>query len=835
MSLNDISLTAGMRSNLLNLQNTSALLDRTQSRLASGKKVNSALDNPTNFFAAQNHTQRASDLTSRKDGMSEAIQGVQAANKGISGITALIEAGKGLIQSARSADTAGRANLASQFNEVRAQITSLASDSGYKGKNFLKSETLDVLFNENGGSKLTIVGFDATASGLTIAAVSSGTTVTGSVVTGTTALAGTGTTATAKTVSTAIFVADVSHGQVITGVVSGTITSGVGILTETHTATLSSGSNSISATKVFAGATSTMSDGVSGSITLDFSTLSVGASGISLTGGIAISGAFINGIALSAADVGIISGNYDAIAAAGPAASGAIVGNLLSGVDSSAYTGATSTGMSVSFDFTIRAHNASGGAATPNMTVFDLAAGDQLSGLKGAGLSGSVAAGTGSVQLNVFVSGTFAASGSYTITGTGTSAQIVFTGTAIPPGTSVSYTYSTGLVAGVHSQDEITTFNASSTGLKVYLSGNLLAQDATSGYTVNTGTNSIRLASGLAGAVTYALSGHTTGTTVTMSVGATVTTAASVTTGYVSTGAGILTAASGTHTAMSGLTAGVVTGSSTTTAGAGAVTYKTTFSSNEDITATSGVASVTVGATTLTTGFTYDATTSGVSISLSSEYASGLAVSYTVKNANGSISAGAAGTTALTDTTAYVNGANTIDLSNGSAHDVITNQSTFTVGETLTSLQTITDVAISGAALASGSYSVSGSTITFAAGYAPTTGQAITYSITTASGSVAGGWATDTGLDTSLSQLDTALSTLRTQSAALASNLNVVSTRQDFTDGMVNTLLKGADNLTLADMNEEGANMLMLQTRQQLSTTSLKMASDAAQAVLRLF
>jgi len=50
MAMNDISLTAGMRSNLLSLQNTVDLLDRTQARLASGKKVNSALDNPVSFF-----------------------------------------------------------------------------------------------------------------------------------------------------------------------------------------------------------------------------------------------------------------------------------------------------------------------------------------------------------------------------------------------------------------------------------------------------------------------------------------------------------------------------------------------------------------------------------------------------------------------------------------------------------------------------------------------------------------------------------------------------------------------------------------------------------------
>ena len=104
MAIGDISLTAGMRSNLQALQNTSNLLDQTQRRLATGKKVNSALDSPTNFFAAQAHTNRAADLSSLKDGMSEAIQVIKAADEGISSVTAMIEAAKGLAQAATTAD-----------------------------------------------------------------------------------------------------------------------------------------------------------------------------------------------------------------------------------------------------------------------------------------------------------------------------------------------------------------------------------------------------------------------------------------------------------------------------------------------------------------------------------------------------------------------------------------------------------------------------------------------------------------------------------------------------------------------------------------------------------
>lgn len=94
---------------------------------------------------------------------------------------------------------------------------------------------------------------------------------------------------------------------------------------------------------------------------------------------------------------------------------------------------------------------------------------------------------------------------------------------------------------------------------------------------------------------------------------------------------------------------------------------------------------------------------------------------------------------------------------------------------------------------------------------------------------------TDKDLGDALSNLSTALSTLRSQASAFGSSLSVVQTRQDFTKSMISTLKTGADNLVLADSNEEGANLLALQTRQQLSTTALSLASQADQNVLRLF
>lgn len=94
---------------------------------------------------------------------------------------------------------------------------------------------------------------------------------------------------------------------------------------------------------------------------------------------------------------------------------------------------------------------------------------------------------------------------------------------------------------------------------------------------------------------------------------------------------------------------------------------------------------------------------------------------------------------------------------------------------------------------------------------------------------------TNDSINASLAELDTAVDTLQSQAATFGSNLTVVSIRQDFTKGIINTLQTGAANLTLADSNEEGANMLALQTRQALSSTALSLAAQADQNVLRLF
>ena len=96
MSLSNITLTAAVRQNLLSLQGTAELLSQTQTRLATGKKVNSALDNPTNFFTAAGLDARASDISNLLDSIGNGVQVLQAADTGITSLSKLVDTAKSI-------------------------------------------------------------------------------------------------------------------------------------------------------------------------------------------------------------------------------------------------------------------------------------------------------------------------------------------------------------------------------------------------------------------------------------------------------------------------------------------------------------------------------------------------------------------------------------------------------------------------------------------------------------------------------------------------------------------------------------------------------------------
>lgn len=172
--MNQVSLSSGIRSNLLSLQNTANMLNQTQTILGTGKKVSSAIDNPTAFFTAQSLSNRSTDLTNRLDGIAKGIQTIKAANTGVTALNDLLSQAKGIAQDARALSTgtdadADRSAAAVKFNTLMTQIDSIAKDSGYDGVNLLKGDSLTVQFAEKSGSStLALSGFTATHGGSVI-------------------------------------------------------------------------------------------------------------------------------------------------------------------------------------------------------------------------------------------------------------------------------------------------------------------------------------------------------------------------------------------------------------------------------------------------------------------------------------------------------------------------------------------------------------------------------------------------------------------------------------------------------------------------------------------
>ncbi len=168
--MSDISLNSALRSNLLSLQGTQSLLDRTQSRLATGKKVNSALDDASAFFAARGLENRASDLSTLLDGMGQAVQTIQAATEGLELITDLVEQAQAIVYEARDegANSAAAIALEVDYDAILTQIDQARNDAIYRGTNLLDGDDLVVDFNEDASSTLTVSGVDYDSAGIGI-------------------------------------------------------------------------------------------------------------------------------------------------------------------------------------------------------------------------------------------------------------------------------------------------------------------------------------------------------------------------------------------------------------------------------------------------------------------------------------------------------------------------------------------------------------------------------------------------------------------------------------------------------------------------------------------
>ncbi|GGK31010.1 flagellin N-terminal helical domain-containing protein [Salinarimonas ramus] len=143
-----IALSSGIRNTLLTIQQTTRAANQSEQRLATGLKVNSAIDNPLAFFSAAGLRDRAGDLAGLQDSMQQATRTITAATNGIEGMKKLFETAQGLAnQAAAEQDGAVRNTLQRQFNEVVRQVDDLMRNSGYGGVNLLNGGTLNVRFD----------------------------------------------------------------------------------------------------------------------------------------------------------------------------------------------------------------------------------------------------------------------------------------------------------------------------------------------------------------------------------------------------------------------------------------------------------------------------------------------------------------------------------------------------------------------------------------------------------------------------------------------------------------------------------------------------------------
>lgn len=168
----DITLSGASRSGLLALQNTQNSVDKTNNRLATGLAVASAVDDAVKFFQAKSLSDRADDLTQRKDKIDQGVSALKVTVAATSGAATLIKNLKGILDAARSQTAAQRKAAANQAAQVIYQVDKLVRDASYQGLNLLTSSTstMSVYFSEKTDSKLNVKGTNILASQLYVMA-----------------------------------------------------------------------------------------------------------------------------------------------------------------------------------------------------------------------------------------------------------------------------------------------------------------------------------------------------------------------------------------------------------------------------------------------------------------------------------------------------------------------------------------------------------------------------------------------------------------------------------------------------------------------------------------
>lgn len=163
--MSDITLTSTQTSTLQSLSSVTDLFNRTQSRLNSGKKVNSATDDAVAYFRSQALYQRSTEITNHKSAIDQSIQSLNAALSATSAVTGLLNQLKGVLEGARGASLSQREAATTQFSNIGKQLNQLVRDATYQGLNILTSSNanLTTQFSERTAATFTISGYNLTS------------------------------------------------------------------------------------------------------------------------------------------------------------------------------------------------------------------------------------------------------------------------------------------------------------------------------------------------------------------------------------------------------------------------------------------------------------------------------------------------------------------------------------------------------------------------------------------------------------------------------------------------------------------------------------------------
>ena len=752
-----VQLTASIRSNLLLLQQTQTSVDRTQTRLSTGNKVNSALDGPNAFFSAKSLNQRASDLNNLKDGIGQAISTINAGDTGITKIQDLISNAQALTTSALSnlgtdADSVTTRNsLATQYNAILRQIDKLAQDSGYAGKNLLVGSGLTLgVTSSSQQSVNAIVGVSgATVTNVT-KADSYAVSVTGdgaiSGESGDVALAEQDRGITNLSVNGFASTSRNTFSDITIKLTGGTgkdktftVTEGDESYTQTFTQddfeTAKTNGTVLKFSHSFKSGTNVNFD-------VDFDTIE----DVPDTAGVGTSTIQKN-IDLQ---VSVTNGSGETITRDGLQS----VGN-----------GKVSNGQNA-FSF---------GTGTARVTL------DERQILKASNYTSSVSSGYGTggaalVEAPAILSGTVSVDETYTITADASSFNYT-TGNFDTYSVAVSGSGSAGTSSFAVSVGNASSVDTTSVGVN------------NAEFTLNLNYDELKYIATASAAISTEVA-----TTFEVQPG---------TTGPLSSD--ILSSV------------GSVTGFANNQVTALSVDVQTSLNGSATIRVTDEFGGV--YSTYLSTGVDG----ASITVTLDGGVNDGAKIALILSDSGQSVAVAASAGTAHAAYTIQVRGAyNAPRQALFEARGSNTGSTATLTTKQLVDASDQNDLTV---VLNEKSTSI----VQVVSQNVQTNGQGLQLD------QAQNGWNDRSDIQNAIDQLSKATTLLRTASSNLGTNLNIIQTRQDYTSEFANVLTEGASKLTEADQNEESANLLTLQTRQQLGTIALSLANQSQQAILRLF